>query len=75
MIEHIILEAKLNPNMKVATEFDTSEDSPMMQALLEGFSNGDELIERSKNVVPNGYIILLDDKQKPKTEDGEDVEM
>lgn len=25
MIEHIILEAKLDPNMKVATDFDSSE--------------------------------------------------
>lgn len=75
MIEHIILEAKLDPNMKVATDFDTSESSSMMQALLNGFEKGDELIETSKNVVPKGYIILLDEKSKPKTENGEDVEM
>jgi superfamily I DNA and RNA helicase len=75
MIEHIILEARLNPNMKVATDFDSSENSPMLQALLDGFEKGDELIESSKNVVPNGYIILLDEKQKPRTEDQEDVEM
>jgi hypothetical protein len=47
----------------------------MMQSLLEGFNKGDELIESTKNVVPNGYIILLDDKQKPKTENEEEVEM
>lgn len=29
MIEHIILEAKLEPNMKVATEFDSSEGKPV----------------------------------------------
>lgn len=50
-------------------------DSPMMQALLEGFNKGDELIESTKNVVPNGYIVLLDEKNKPKTESEEQVEM
>lgn len=75
MIEHIILEAKLDPNMKVATDFDTSDSSSMMQALLSGFEKGDELIENSRNVVPKGYIILLDEKSKPKTESGEDVEI
>ncbi|KAK4518124.1 uncharacterized protein ATC70_001475 [Mucor velutinosus] len=75
MIEHMVLEADLDPNMKVATDFDTSENSPMMQALLEGFSKGDELIESTKNVVPNGYIVLLDEKNKPKTESEEQVEI
>lgn len=75
MIEHMILEAELDPNMKVATDFDTSENSPMVQALLEGFNKGDELIESTKNVVPNGYIILLDEKNKPKTESEEQVEI
>ncbi|GAN03148.1 nuclear export mediator factor NEMF-like [Mucor ambiguus] len=75
MIEHMILDADLDPNMKVATDFDTSENSPMMQALLEGFNKGDELIESTKNVVPNGYIILLDEKNKPKTESEEQVEI
>lgn len=49
--------------------------SPMMESLLDGFNKGDELIESTKNAVSNGYIILLDDKQKPKTENEEDVEM
>ncbi|KAL0145622.1 fibronectin-binding protein A N-terminus-domain-containing protein [Mucor lusitanicus] len=75
MIEHMILEAGLDPNMKVATDFDTSEHSPMVQALLEGFNKGDELIESTKNVVPNGYIVLLDEKNKPKTESEEQVEI
>ncbi|KAL9557312.1 hypothetical protein MBANPS3_001466 [Mucor bainieri] len=75
MIEHIILEAELDPNTKVATDFDTSENSPMMQALLEGFNKGDELIESTKNFVPNGYIILLDEKNQPKTESEEQVEI
>ncbi|CAO0793809.1 unnamed protein product [Mucor circinelloides] len=75
MIEHMILEANLDPNMKVATDFDSSENSPMMQALLEGFNKGDELIESTKNVVPNGYIVLLDEKNKPKTESEEQVEI
>lgn len=97
MIEDIILGANLDPNMKVVTDFDTSEgkkrekkkenfycilkkmylviDSPMLVSLLDSFQKGDELIESTKNVVPKGYIILLDDKSKPKTENEEEVEM
>ncbi|CEP14532.1 hypothetical protein [Parasitella parasitica] len=75
MIEHIILEAGLDPNMKVATDFDSSDNSPMMDALLKGFNKGNEMIESTKNVVPNGFIILLDDKNKPKTESEEQVEI
>lgn len=47
----------------------------MLVALLDSFQKGDELIEATKNVVPKGYIILLDDKDKPKTENEEEVEM
>ncbi|KAI8050062.1 fibronectin-binding protein A N-terminus-domain-containing protein [Thamnidium elegans] len=75
MIEDIILGANLDPNMKVVTDFDTSEDSPMLIVLLDSFQKGDELIEATKNVVPKGYIILLDDKDKPKTENEEEVEI
>ncbi|KAI9267123.1 fibronectin-binding protein A N-terminus-domain-containing protein [Helicostylum pulchrum] len=75
MIEDIILGANLDPNMKVVTDFDTSEGSSMLVALLDSFQKGDELIEATKNVVPKGYIILLDDKDKPKTENEEEVEI
>lgn len=47
----------------------------MLNNLLDGFAKGDELIESTKNVVPNGYIILLDDDSKPKVENEEPVEM
>lgn len=47
----------------------------MLQTLLDAFGKGDEMIESTENVVPNGYIILLDDKSKPKTEIEEEVEM
>ncbi|KAI9333487.1 fibronectin-binding protein A N-terminus-domain-containing protein, partial [Pilaira anomala] len=66
MVEDIILGANLDPNMKVVTDFDTSKDS---------FQKGDELIESTKNIVHKGYIILLDEKSKPKTENREDVEI
>lgn len=46
-----------------------------MSALLDSFQKGDELIESTKNIVHKGYIILLDEKSKPKTENREDVEM
>ncbi|KAI9257286.1 hypothetical protein BDA99DRAFT_441428 [Phascolomyces articulosus] len=65
MMEHIILKADLDPNMKAATEFDSSLDSPMMKALIQAFREGDEMVESTKNNVPKGYIILLDDV-KPK---------
>ncbi|KAI7904244.1 uncharacterized protein BX663DRAFT_431769 [Cokeromyces recurvatus] len=72
MIEHIILESNLDPNLKVATDFDTSEDSPMLHALLEGFNKGDELIKSTKDSVPEGFIILLNDKESQKIEDNEE---
>ncbi|KAI8983879.1 fibronectin-binding protein A N-terminus-domain-containing protein [Pilobolus umbonatus] len=75
MTEHIILDAKLNPNLKVATEMDTSDDSPMMSSLLDSFNRANELIKSTSNVVHKGYIILLDDKHKPKTEEQEEIEI
>ncbi|CEI96366.1 hypothetical protein RMCBS344292_10530 [Rhizopus microsporus] len=71
MVEHIIMESELDPNMKVASDFDTSENSPMMHALLEGFKKADDMIQSTKNAVPRGYIILMDDK-KP-SDDKEDA--
>ncbi|KAI9492473.1 fibronectin-binding protein A N-terminus-domain-containing protein [Zychaea mexicana] len=72
MIEHIILKAGLSPNMKPATEFDSSIDSPMMQDLIKAFAEGDEMVESTKNNVPRGYIILLEDKKAPAKEGEED---
>ncbi|KAI8884094.1 hypothetical protein K501DRAFT_294252 [Backusella circina FSU 941] len=74
MIEHIILEAGLDPNMKVTTQFDSSEGSPMLSSLLDGFKKGDDIIESTKNEVPNGYIILLDEKNIPNKEKKEQEE-
>ncbi|KAI8380498.1 fibronectin-binding protein A N-terminus-domain-containing protein [Choanephora cucurbitarum] len=75
MIEHIILQASLDPNMKVATDFDSSEGSPMLKALLESFNQGDDLIESTKNAVPQGYIILLDNAPKSADNEEEQVEI
>ncbi|KAG0799249.1 hypothetical protein G6F22_003417 [Rhizopus arrhizus] len=72
MIEHIILESELDPNMKVASDFDTSENSPMMQALLEGFKKADDMIESTGNSVPKGYIILQNDTRQTKNEKEEE---
>ncbi|RCI00962.1 hypothetical protein CU097_012324 [Rhizopus azygosporus] len=71
MVEHIIMESELDPNMKVASDFDTSENSPMMHALLEGFKKADDMIQSTKNAVPRGYIILMDDKRP--SDDKEDA--
>ncbi|CEG84016.1 hypothetical protein RMATCC62417_17873 [Rhizopus microsporus] len=71
MVEHIIMESELDPNMKVASDFDTSENSPMMHALLEGFKKADDMIQSTKNAVPKGYIILMDDKRS--SDDKEDA--
>ncbi|KAI8382378.1 fibronectin-binding protein A N-terminus-domain-containing protein [Blakeslea trispora] len=75
MIEHIILQANLDPNMKVATDFDSSEGSPMLKSLLESFNKGDEMIESTKNAVPQGYIILLDNAPKSTENEEEHVEI
>ncbi|KAI8988444.1 fibronectin-binding protein A N-terminus-domain-containing protein [Mycotypha africana] len=75
MVEHMIMEAHLDPNVKVATDFDTSADSPMVKALLEAMDKGHEVIKTTQNAVPRGYIILLDDKHKPKVEGSEEVEI
>ncbi|KAI7860665.1 hypothetical protein BDC45DRAFT_429820 [Circinella umbellata] len=70
MIEHIILKADLDPTLKAATEFDSSIDSPMMQALIKSFQEAEEMVESTKNNVPKGYITLLPDvKQKEGEED------
>ncbi|KAL0093728.1 fibronectin-binding protein A N-terminus-domain-containing protein [Phycomyces blakesleeanus] len=74
MIEHIILEANLNPNMKVATEFDSSEGSPMMRSLHSAFLKGAEIVESTNNAVPKGYIIIMDDTKEAK-EGEEKMEM
>lgn len=74
MVEHIIMESELDPNMKVASDFDTSENSPMMHALLEGFKKADDMIQSTKNAVPRGYIILMDDK-RPSDDKEDAIEM
>ncbi|KAI8147504.1 fibronectin-binding protein A N-terminus-domain-containing protein [Fennellomyces sp. T-0311] len=75
MMEHIILTAGLNPNMKPATEFDSSLDSPMLQALVKAFEEGDNMVESAKSNVPKGYIILLEDKKPAKDEEEKDNRM
>ncbi|CAO3636146.1 unnamed protein product [Cunninghamella echinulata] len=74
MTEHIILEAGLDPNTKVATDFDYSDDSPALKDLLEAFIKGDEMVASTGNKVPNGYIILLD-QPLSKKEDEESKEI
>ncbi|KAI9260165.1 fibronectin-binding protein A N-terminus-domain-containing protein [Sporodiniella umbellata] len=73
MVEHIIMEADLDPNMKVATDFDCSENSPMMQSLLQGFERADEMIVETGSKVPKGYIVLLDDPKEKKNDTDEEV--
>ncbi|KAI8394072.1 fibronectin-binding protein A N-terminus-domain-containing protein [Radiomyces spectabilis] len=75
MIEHIILEANLNPNMKVATEFDTSDNSPMLQALKDAFDKGDQMVEATGSAVPKGYIVLFGDKKEPVEGEEEAMEI
>ncbi|ORY93012.1 fibronectin-binding protein A N-terminus-domain-containing protein [Syncephalastrum racemosum] len=74
MTEHIILEAGLNPNMKVASEFDNSDGSPMLDALLAAFKQGDDMVASTKENIPKGYIVLLDDTKKVSKEGEEDAE-
>ncbi|KAG2182712.1 hypothetical protein INT44_005692 [Umbelopsis vinacea] len=71
--EHAILVAKLDPNLKAATEMDTSEGSPQMKALLEALEDADKLIEAVGTTVPKGYIILKETEKK--NEDGTNLEL
>jgi len=71
--EHAILQAKLDPNLKVSTELDTSEDSPQMKALLDSLMEADKLIEAVGTTVPKGYIILKETNKK--NEDGSNIEL
>ncbi|KAH8552205.1 hypothetical protein BGW37DRAFT_424420 [Umbelopsis sp. PMI_123] len=71
--EHAILVAKLDPNLKVATDMDTSEGSPQMKALLEALEEADKLIEAVGTTVPKGYIILKETDKK--NEDGSKLEL
>ncbi|KAI8580214.1 hypothetical protein K450DRAFT_238706 [Umbelopsis ramanniana AG] len=71
--EHAILVAKLDPNLKAATDMDTSEGSPQMKALLEALEEADKLIEAVGTTVPKGYIILKETEKK--NEDGTNLEL
>ncbi|KAI9314042.1 hypothetical protein BX666DRAFT_2020220 [Dichotomocladium elegans] len=74
MVEHVILQAKLNPNLKVASEFDSSDDSPSLKALIEAFKEADSMVESTKSNVPKGYIILLE-KEKRGDAQQEEIEI
>ncbi|KAF9346640.1 hypothetical protein BGX26_001841 [Mortierella sp. AD094] len=67
LTEHAILSADLVPNTVVSTEFDTSEDSPQIQALFEALQDADRIIENGGDDEKKGYIIML--KHKKKNED------
>ncbi|KAG2177194.1 hypothetical protein INT43_007851 [Umbelopsis isabellina] len=71
--EHAILRADLDPNMRVATDMDTSDGSPKLQSLLGTLEEADKLIEAVGSTVPKGYIILKDTDRK--NEDGSDFEL
>ncbi|KAJ2961396.1 hypothetical protein NQZ79_g3433 [Umbelopsis isabellina] len=71
--EHAILRAQLDPNLKVATDMDTSDGSPKMQSLFSALEEADKLIEAVGTTVPKGYIILKDTDRK--NEDGSDFEL
>ncbi|KAF7728253.1 hypothetical protein EC973_006534 [Apophysomyces ossiformis] len=75
MTEHIILTARLNPNMKVASDFDTAEDSPMLQDLLAAFHKGDEMIASTATAVPKGYIVLMDEEKQPQKKEGDKLDI
>ncbi|KAF8971959.1 hypothetical protein BGZ46_010228, partial [Entomortierella lignicola] len=67
LTEHAILKAELIPNTVVSTGFDTSEDSPQVQALFEALQEADKIIEKGGDDDKKGYIIML--KHKKKNED------
>ncbi|KAG0017952.1 hypothetical protein BGZ80_007744 [Entomortierella chlamydospora] len=74
LTEHAILSADLVPNAVVSAEFDTSEDSPQIQALFEALQDADRIIENGGDDKKKGYIITL--KHKKKNEgDAEEKEL
>ncbi|KAG9299425.1 hypothetical protein G9A89_009377 [Geosiphon pyriformis] len=75
LTEHAIRVAQLNPNLKVTSEFDTSDESIQLNALLTGFQEADHLIEESGRRTQKGYIILLRRFKNPIIHDNQEEEV
>ncbi|KAL1916732.1 uncharacterized protein VTP21DRAFT_5436 [Calcarisporiella thermophila] len=75
MVEHVLLMADINPGAKVATEIDSTSDSPQMEALLKAFLEADRMILDCGKTTQKGYIILKKhEKRSNELEDGESKE-
>ncbi|KAK9767340.1 hypothetical protein K7432_002958 [Basidiobolus ranarum] len=76
LTEHIILLAKMDPNLKVASEFGQNEDSPRLDTLLEAYQKADKMVELCGSGQQKGYIILKkhdgNGMRAPKQDDGEE---
>ncbi|PVZ97620.1 hypothetical protein BB558_006421 [Smittium angustum] len=69
LAEHVILEAGLNPNLRVASEIDTSQESPSIYMLLQAFEKvyNDLVILGEKP--GKGYLVLKKNKDEPKDDE------
>ncbi|KAG0261714.1 hypothetical protein BG011_000741 [Mortierella polycephala] len=74
LTEHAILRAELAPNLVIATELDTSDSSPHVQALFEALQEADRIIESGGAADKKGFIIMLKHKKK-NPEDTEEKEL
>lgn len=57
LVEHILKETTLDPNLKILTDIDISEDSPQMKCLLKAFQQADEIVQTIHSTSNQGYII------------------
>ncbi|KAF9584764.1 hypothetical protein BGW38_005269 [Lunasporangiospora selenospora] len=64
LMEHTLLNAGLAPNLNVATEFDTSEGSPQLEALFESLQEADKILQGRGSLIRKGYITILRHKKK-----------
>jgi predicted ribosome quality control (RQC) complex YloA/Tae2 family protein len=55
LIEHVILDAKLQDGLKITSEFDCQLESPQFKRLLEAFKRADDLLELSTRHIQKVY--------------------
>ncbi|CAG8522650.1 6805_t:CDS:10 [Paraglomus occultum] len=71
LTEHAILIAQLNPTRKIADLTDFSDDSDLMNALLNGFQEADRIISESAERPQKGYIVCRKHKENVEADDKE----
>ncbi|KAI9500098.1 fibronectin-binding protein A N-terminus-domain-containing protein [Coemansia spiralis] len=60
--EHVILRAKLNASLRVATSLDLDPQSPQIISLVDAYSEAYNIVQKLKTTVYPGYITFLPQK-------------